>query len=140
MTMAPFPTPVPNAESREFWEGCQRGELLVQRCSSCQKLRYFPRPACPRCGSEEYTWHKASGKGTLYSYAIIHPPTLPAFKDKVPYPVILVELAEGVRMVSNIVDCKNEELRIGMPLEVVFEKINEGLTLPKFRPARQRPS
>ncbi len=135
---APFPTPVPTAESAEFWAGCQRGELLIQKCSQCGTLRYFPRAGCPRCTSEQYTWHKVSGRGTLYSFIVVHPPTLPAFKDKVPYPVILVELEEGVRMISNIVDCKNEELRIGMPLEVVFDRINEDLTLPKFRPARKK--
>ncbi len=132
---APFPTPVPLPETAEFWAGCKRGELLIQKCAQCGKLRHYPRPACPYCTSEQYAWQKASGKATLYSYIIVHPPTLPVFKDKVPYPVILVELEEGVRMVSNIVDCKNEDLKIGMPLAVLFDRINEDVTLPKFRPA-----
>ena len=131
----PQPMPVPTPESVEFWKGCQRGELLVQQCSNCKRLRYFPRPACPYCTGEQYGWFKASGKAVLYSYIIVHPPTLPAFQEKVPYPVILVQLDEGVRMISSIVDCKNDDLRIGMPLRVVFDKINDDLTLPKFRPA-----
>lgn len=135
---APFPTPVPTPESVEFWEGCKRGELLIQQCRHCGKLRYYPRVACPWCGSEEYRWHKASGKGEVYSFIVVHPPTLPAFKDRVPYPVILVELEEGVRMISNMVDCKNEDIRIGMPVEVVFDQVSEHLTLPKFRPAGGR--
>lgn len=134
-TSHPFPTPVPGTDDVEFWEGCRRGELLIQKCSECGKLRHYPRPACPRCSCEEYSWHKVSGKATLYSFIIVHHPTLPVFKEKVPYPVILVELEDGVHMVSNIVDCKNEELRIGMPLEVVFDRINDDVTLPKFRPA-----
>ncbi|MEE9284802.1 MAG: Zn-ribbon domain-containing OB-fold protein [Dehalococcoidia bacterium] len=133
-TSLPFPTPVPGPEGVEFWEGCKRGELLIQQCSQCGKLRYYPRPACNRCSSEEYSWHKASGKATLYSWIVVHHPTLPVFKDRVPYAVILVELDEGVRMISNIVDCENEDLRIGMPLEVTFDRINEDVTLPKFRP------
>jgi uncharacterized OB-fold protein len=135
MPDAPIPIPAPDHESAPFWEGCNRGELLFQRCGACGKARFLPRPACPVCASESFTWEKASGKATLYSWTIIHPPTLPAFKDKVPYPVILVELAEGVRMISNIVGCKNADLRIGMPLEVTFEKVSEGVTLHRFRPA-----
>ncbi|MBM4404695.1 MAG: Zn-ribbon domain-containing OB-fold protein [Chloroflexi bacterium] len=135
MANAPVPVPAADQESAPFWEGCNRGELLYQRCGACGKARFYPRPACPNCASESFTWEKASGKATLYSWTIIYPPTLPAFKDKVPYPVILVELAEGVRMISNIVDCKNEDLRIGMPLEVTFEKVSDGVTLHRFRPA-----
>ena len=95
----------------------------------------FLRLTCPSCGLEEYEWIKASGKGSLYSYIVVHPPTLPVFKDDVPYPVVLVELEEGPRMVSNVVDCANEDLEIGMPLEVFFDAVTEDLTLPKFRPA-----
>lgn len=135
MANAPFPTPLPDPWSTEFWEGCKRGELLLQQCSGCSKPRYFPRLTCPLCGDEAYAWIKASGKGALYSFIVVHPPTLPAFKDDVPYPVVLVELEEGPRMVSNVVDCANEDLEIGMPLEVVFDEVTEDLTLPKFRPA-----
>ncbi len=135
MPDVPIPVPAFDHESAPFWEGCNRHELLIQRCAACGKARFYARPACPDCTSEAFAWEKASGKATLYSWTIIHPPTLPAFKDKVPYPVILVELKEGVRMISNIVDCKNEDLRIGMPLEVTFEKVSDGVTLHRFRPA-----
>ena len=130
----PIPVPVPGPESVEFWEGCKRHELLIQKCGDCGKLRYYPRIACPFCASERHDWLQASGKASLYSYIIVHQPTLPAFKEKVPYPVILVELEEGVRMTSSLVDCANEDIRIGMPLQVTFEEAADGAVLPKFRP------
>ena len=134
MTTAPVPIPVPDPESIEYWEGCKRHELLIQKCSGCGELRHYPRLSCSHCTSEDYEWLPSSGKGVLYSWIIVHPPTLPAFKEKVPYPVILVELEEGIRMVSNIVDCAIEDLRIDMPLEVTFDEVLEGVMLPKFRP------
>lgn len=134
MDHAPVPVPIPNPESVEFWEGCKREELLIQKCLACGRFRYFPREHCPTCSDQTYEWVQASGMGTLFSWIIVYPPTLPAFQQKVPYPVILVELEEGVRMISNIVDCDNEELRIGMPLQVIFEEVIDGVTLPKFRP------
>ena len=108
---------------------------MLQKCAACGNPRYFPRITCPFCGSEAYDWMKASGKSTLYSYVVVHPPTLPVFKNDVPYPVILVEMEEGPRMVSNVMDCPIDDLVIGMPLEVVFDNVTEDLTLPKFKRA-----
>ena len=82
-------------------------------------------------------WIKLGGRGKVYSWTIIYPPVLPAFEDKTPYNVVLVQLDEGIRMVSNLVDCDNDKIEIGMPVEVLFEKVSEDVTLPKFRPARQ---
>jgi uncharacterized OB-fold protein len=89
---------------------------------------------CPRCGSLEYEWARASGRGVVHTFTIVHRPTLPAFDETVPYNVVAVELDEGVFMVSNLVDCPLERIEIGMPVEVVFEPLSEHIAQPKFRP------
>jgi len=133
---APMPIPVPNPDNAGFWKGCARGELRLQRCSRCAAWRHHPRPMCPACGSRGYGWELASGRGVVHTFTIVHHPTLPAFDARVPYNVIAVALDEGVFMVSNLVDCPREAIRIGMPVEVVFEPLADGIALPKFRPRR----
>lgn len=133
--MAEFPTPLVTPDTQPFWQGCREGKLLLQRCVSCSFLRYPPRPMCPQCNSMESEWVPASKRGTLFSYAVTHQALHPALVDKVPHVIILVELEEGVRVTSNLVDCPVERIRIGMPLEAVFHQVNEELALPKFRPA-----
>jgi len=91
---------------------------------------------CPQCGSIEYEWALASGRGVVHTFTIVHRPTLPAFDAAVPYNVIAVRLDEGVFMVSNLVDCPLDEIRIGLPVEVVFEPLTDEIALPKFRPAK----
>jgi uncharacterized OB-fold protein len=88
---------------------------------------------CPHCGSTDAEWALASGRGVVHTFTIVHGPTLPAFADRVPYNVVAVQLDEGVFMVSNVVDCPPEDLRIGLPVEVVFEPLNDAIALPKFR-------
>lgn len=129
------PLPEPSADSREFWDGCARGELLMQRCAACRRMRFFPRPMCPHCQSTDAEWAPVSGSGTLYSWIVCHPPLLPAFQARAPYAVILVELAEdpGLRMVGNLLDWPLEEIRIGLPLRVCFEPVGEGVVLPQWR-------
>lgn len=127
------PYPVPNADNAPFWEGCARGELLLQRCGHCRAWRHHPRPMCPRCGSFESEWARASGRGVVHTFTIVHGPTLPAFQDRLPYNVVAVALDEGVYMVSNLVDCPADAIRIGMPVEVVFEPLTDTIALPKFR-------
>ena len=129
-----IPTPVPNADNAGFWDGCRRGELRLQRCRDCGAYRHHPRPMCPACHSLAHDWVRSSGRGTIYSFTIAHRPTLPAFEDHLPYNVVVIELEEGVFMVSNLVDCRNEDIRIGLPVEVVFEALNEDIVLPKFKP------
>ncbi|MBI2887590.1 MAG: Zn-ribbon domain-containing OB-fold protein [Chloroflexi bacterium] len=133
--MPDFPTPLVTPDTAPFWKGCQAGQLLLQRCAACGALRYPPRPMCPQCTSKETGWVPASGRGTVYSYTVTHQALHPSLADKVPHLVILVELEEGVRITSNIVDCPPDQVRIGMPVEVVFHQVNPELTLPKFRPA-----
>ncbi len=123
--------PVPDLDSQQYWNGCKNRELLVRRCGSCNTYRIPPGPGCPECGSMKSDWIKIQGKGEIFTYTVVH-------RAKVPYNIIVVSLpeADGVHMLSSLVDCKNEDIHIGMPVEVVFEEIGGGMMLPKFRPAR----
>src|ERR1700686_4860152 len=126
--------PVPTPETQGFWDGTNAGELRLQRCDSCGKTYFPPRPFCPVCASREVSVFRASGKGRLYSYVIQHRP-VPGFTP--PYAIAVVELDEGPRMMSNIVDCPQtpEALVLDMPPQVAFAKIDDEITLPLFRPA-----
>ena len=127
--------PTPTPETMHFWEGTRASELRLQRCDSCKQAYFPPRPFCPHCAAREVSVFKASGKGRLYSYVIHHRP-VPGFTP--PYAIAVVELDEGPRMMSNIVECPQtpEALILDMPLEVAFEKIDDEITLPLFRPAK----
>ncbi|MET0182786.1 MAG: OB-fold domain-containing protein [Caulobacterales bacterium] len=130
-TTRPLPKPTP--ETAHFWEGARHGELLLQRCDACSETIFPPRPFCPKCLSRDVSILKASGKGTLYSYVINQ---RPAAGMEAPYAIAIVLLEEGVRMMTNIVDCPQtpEALQLDMPLEVVFAPQNETISLPLFRP------
>jgi hypothetical protein len=128
--------PKPTPETQHFWDGTQAGELRLQRCDACTNVYFPPRPFCPACGSRKVSVFTASGKGKLYSYVINHRPAAPGFTP--PYAIAVVELDEGPRMMSNIVDCPQtpEALELDMKLEVAFEKLDNKITLPLFRPAK----
>ena len=130
------PLPVPTPETQHYWDGARAGELLLQRCKDCGKTYFPPRPFCPECASRSVDVIKASGKGKLYSYIINHRPA-PGFEEDAPYAIAVVELDEGPRLMTNIVDCEQtpEALQLDMALEVTFEKINDDISLPKFKPA-----
>ena len=134
-TLQPLPIPVPSIDNQAFWEACNRGELVIQHCPRCDVLRHPPRPMCPGCRSKELGWKKVSGLGTVYSYTVTHQAIHPSLRGRVPWTVIMVDLDEGVRMISHIVDCPAEDVRIRMRVEVVFEEVEAGVTLPYFRPA-----
>lgn len=129
------PLPEFDDVSTPFWEACARHELVLQTCASCGAVRHPPRPVCPACLSWEHTWQPASGRGRVWSWVIAHPPVLPAFADKAPYNVVVVELDEGVRMVGNMINVANDEIREGMNVEVAWEDVEDGVTLPQWRPA-----
>jgi uncharacterized OB-fold protein len=129
------PLPRIDEESKGYWEACQRRELVVQRCGACRALRHYPRALCPACLSDAVEWVRASGKGTVYTFTVTYQNQAPGFRDQLPYVLAYVELEEGVRLLTNIVDCDPEAVRIGMPVEVVFEDATAAVTLPKFRPA-----
>ncbi len=132
-----FPSPIPDFDAEEFWAGCNRGELLMQRCAACRKFRWLPRPMCPFCNSLEREWIKVSGKAKVYTYTIITHPVHPAAVSRVPYNVAQVQLDEDpdLILVTNLVGISNEDIRIGMPVQVVFEEHEPGVKLPKFKPA-----
>lgn len=133
---AGLPLPQPGWDNYQFWEYCKQHELRIQRCSDCGSYRYYPRPACPDCQSMRFEWANVSGKGTVWSYTVCYPPVLPYFADKVPLPVAVVKLNEGnVFMVGRLMDVKPDEIRIGMPVEVMFEDVAPDISLPQWRKA-----
>lgn len=137
-------------DSRPFWEGCAVGELRVQACGACGRLRFPPRPMCPWCRSFDHRWTAVSGRGRVWSFVVPHPPLLPAYQEMAPYNVIVVELVEDptVRMVGNLVASEHQPLnsvdpysiRIGDTVRVVFARIGNGdpasgdtgVTLPRW--------
>lgn len=129
------PRPVVNRDNAGFWEGVEQHRLLIQRCTSCATLRFPWLPGCARCGGPDWDTVEASGEGTVHSYVVMHHPPFPAFDP--PYAVVLVELAEGVRMISNVVGTPYDKVRIGMPVRLVFRTYDGDLTLPVFRAAAE---
>ena len=126
------PLPQADDESREFYEGALRHELMLMRCLACRAWRLPSRPRCPDCWSTDTEWARASGRGTLYSFGIMHQ-KFPGFADDVPYNYAVVELEEGPRMVSNIVGVGNDALVVDMPLVAFFDDVAEDTTLVRFR-------
>lgn len=129
-------TPSPSGFAAEFYAHCARGELRFQRCDGpgCGRWRHPPRVACPECGSERWSWQRSSGRGTLYSWTVTHQPLAPGFADDVPYAVVVVELEEGVRLVSAIRGVARDALALGLPVEVAFAPASGDVALHYFRP------
>jgi uncharacterized OB-fold protein len=130
------PVPIVNDWARPFWQGAREQRLLMQQCVDCGKHIFYPRIACPHCFSDHLEWVEASGKGTVYSYTVVESNAPSAFVPDMPYVIAVVKLEEGVQMLSNIVGCAPSDVRCDMPVEVVFEQLDEQFTLPKFRPSR----
>jgi hypothetical protein len=128
------PLPSPSPITQGFWAAAHRHEFLLQRCRNCRRYIHYPRAACPHCLSQDLEWAPASGRGAIYSYTVARRPTASVFADMTPYVIAIVELEEGPRMTTNIVGCPPEEVRIGMPVEVVFDDVTDEVTLVKFRP------
>ena len=127
------PLPRRHGFGAEFYDFCKQHELRFQRCKGCGTWRHVPRDMCAKCGSPQWEWAKSSGKGTVFSWTTVMQPMLPQFADVVPYSPVVIELEEGVRMVSWLVDVAPGDIRIGLPVEVVFEDVTPEVTLPKFR-------
>jgi uncharacterized protein len=133
------PAPLLTEDNEGFWLAAREGRLAVQRCAACGEFLHPPRTMCPDCHAVELIWEEVSGTGTIYSYALLHHPQNPAFNY--PVPAVLVELEEGVRLVSQMIDIDPHEIRIGMPVEVAFEPTKDGFAVPVFRPrARELPA
>ncbi len=129
------PIPRPDAFSQPFYDGTRRRELMLQRCGECGRWMWPFRTRCIECFGDQLTWAAARGTGTLYSWTLVHQIFHPGFAPEIPYNVAQVDLDEGVRVITNIVGVPNDELRVGLPLVVTFERISNELALPKFRPA-----
>lgn len=128
------PLPRVDEESRGWLEGLARHEIWLQRCAACGALRFPPRALCPVCLSDAVQWIPSRGRGTVYSFTVTYQNHAAGFRDAVPYVLALVDLAEGVRLLTNVVGCAPDAVRVGMPVEVVFDEVAPGVTLAKFRP------
>jgi uncharacterized protein len=125
--------PAPDNASRHYWQSAAEGRLVMQRCTSCGVHQFYPRAMCVSCGGDT-EWVDASGRGTLHTFTIIRQNRSPAFAALSPYAVGIVELDEGVRMMSNIVECDVEQLEVGMALEVLLLQAADDVGLPFWRP------
>lgn len=130
-----FDLPTIEGESRPFWDALKAGQLMIGTCADCGKVHYYPRPFCPHCWSEAVSLTPASGKGTLYTYSVVHMNDLPPFREWLPYVAAVVDLEEGVRLTTNIVGCDPADLKVGMAVEVEFTEVTPEITKAVFRPA-----
>ncbi|MGZ4103751.1 MAG: Zn-ribbon domain-containing OB-fold protein [Actinomycetota bacterium] len=126
------PLPLPDPDTAFFWEATAKRRLEILRCQTCKTYVHYPKPSCWSCGGSDLKPEQVSGRATVYSYTVTHQP-VPGFKA--PFAVVIVELEEqaGLRMVSNVVDCPPEDVRIGMPLDVTFQQVADDVWLPLFR-------
>lgn len=129
----PAPPPPGDDDNAEFWAATAEGRLLLRRCDSCGTVIWYPRPVCPDCHSTSTSWFDASGRGHVYSFTVVRRARGP-FAAAAPYVLAYVELEEGPRVMTNIVECDPEQVRIGLPVEVVFHDTGEGSALYRFRP------
>ena len=127
------PLPRITPDNRGFWEAAKRHELCLPECQDCGRIHYPPGPVCPHCLSDKLAWKRLSGKGTVSTWVVFHRNWFPEFAADVPYAAVQVELAEGPRITSNLVNVPNEAIRMGMAVEVVFDDVTPEVTLPRFR-------
>jgi uncharacterized OB-fold protein len=127
-TQRKIPAPQANPETRAFWDGAAQGKLLLKQCTACGELHYYPRALCPFCGHEATAWQAAAGTGTIYSYSVMR-------RAETPYAIAYVTLDEGVTMMTNLVDCDFDALRIGQRVRLVFTPTDGGPPAPTFTPA-----
>ncbi|MGJ5827155.1 Zn-ribbon domain-containing OB-fold protein [Streptomyces ossamyceticus] len=127
-----FDLPEADAFSRTYWDAAAEGRLLVRRCGACGRAHHYPREFCPHCWSEDVRWEQASGRATLYTWSVVHRNDLPPFGERVPYVAAVVDLVEGPRMMTEVVECAAADLRVGMEVEAVFREAGE-FRVPVFR-------
>jgi len=129
------PLPALVGLTKDFYGFCKQGELRFQRCDDCNAWRHVPRELCAECGSWSWQWQKSTGKGAVFTWTVAERPLHPGFKDAAPYAPVVVEMEEGVRLLSELGDCTPDQLEIGMAVEVYFDAVTDEVTLPKFRRA-----
>ena len=134
MTTLPTPAPPVTPETKPFWDATEEGRLALPHCLQCQTVIWYPRAFCPACHTFGVEWFDASGRGTIYSFAVTQKGDGP-WRDVSPYVLAYVELEEGPRLLTNIVDCDPASLSIGQAVEVVFHASDQGPAIPRFRPA-----
>lgn len=135
--MSARPIPPSSAQTEPYWNAARRGELTVQRCNSCGQRAFPPRAHCPGCGTGSLAWSPVSGRGTVHSYTVAYRAPHPVFAAQLPLIVAIVELEEGPRMVTNLVGCDPDDLKVGMAVEARFEAIDDSdVVLPVFTPIR----
>ena len=130
------PLPHIDEESRPWWEAIQRHELYLQKCRDCGDVRYYPRALCTNCQSSKTEWVRSKGRGKVYTFTATYQNGTPGFRESLPYILAYVELDEGLKLLTNLVECRPEDVKIGMPVEVVFADVTPEVTLAMFRPAR----
>jgi len=130
-----FDLPSPDDESQPFWDAARTGQFLIKRCADCGAAHFYPRPFCPRCWSTRVSWEAASGRAALYTWSVVHHNDLPPFRERLPYVAAVVDLAEGPRVMTTVVDCDAADLAIGMDLQVAYRELDEEITIPVFVPA-----
>jgi hypothetical protein len=127
--------PTPTELTQPFWDATRDQRLLLQWCTGCEQPIFYPRERCPRCMTSSLEWRPASGRGEVYEVTVDHRPQLSSLRQEEPFAVVLVELEEGVRMMSNVVDCPPDEVKVGMPVTLTWEPLSDGRNLPQFRPS-----
>ena len=137
MSAPRFDLPSTDMETQPFWDGCREGRFLVKHCNACGRDHFYPRPFCPTCWSDDVEWKQATGRGTVYTYSVVHVNDLPPFNERVPYVAAVVELDEGPRVMTNIEGLPFDDLRVGQAVEVDFKAISEEITIPVVRPVAQ---
>ena len=128
------PLPTMSGETKPYWDNCRRGRLLIQKCDSCGEYQFYPRGICANCWSNDIQWITSSGKGTVWTFTVTYQNGTPGFAEDVPYVLALVELEEGVRMFTNIVECDPRSVTIGMPVEVTFIQATNQISVQYFKP------
>ena len=141
--LSSLPRPDLEGEWKPFWDATARGELLIQECTSCHKRQFYPRAICTHCGGEP-AWLTASGYGTVYTFSVVRQNLVRPFREMLPYVLAMVDLDEGVRMMTNITDCDLDDVTIGLPVEVHMIEVRPGFRVPYWRPrsrgGRPRPA
>lgn len=127
------PQPIATADTKPYWQAANEGRLSLPKCQDCGQAHFYPRIFCPHCGSRRLDWFEPTGAGKIYTYTVNHRAANPALKERVPYVVAVIELDEGPRILSNIVDTPRDKVCCGARVQVTFERISEQAMLPQFR-------
>ena len=132
----PRPLPKPEGDAARYWQALAAGRIELPRCRPCGRLVFYPRPFCPACLSPDVAWEELAPRGRVYTFTVVHKPTHPWFFAQAPYVYAVVELEAGVRLPTRIVGCEPGEVRVGTPVEAVFERVGDEATLLHFAPRR----